>query len=309
MQSLPALPEDITAVVLPPSDGDGGSLVMPGGIGLLADALFYLGLLGASRALVPGTTIPGSGREGPGAAEVLAHPSMTPRQAVELAGRSGRFLLMDSSVMRRQDLSPLFSAPSREGSAAVIALSCSAGCGGLPVLTSPSGGILQSAGAGESTNSADSGLWLCSEGFHKLLPDGPLDAAGLIHALRGAGCGLAAEFCPGYTRRPNSPLTYLMACGEILEGRVIPWAGEVPGRDGILVEPDAEISDAASLNGFLWARESCSVGPWSTLCNCVLMPGSFVGEGCALRNAIVPEGCRVKSGTTAADRTPKVLGR
>lgn len=282
---------------------------MPGGIGLLDDALFYLGLLGVSRALVPGTTVPGSGLEVPWPAEVLARPSMTPRQALELAGGSGRFLLVDGGLMRRQDVSPLFSSHSRKGAAAVIALSCSTGCGGLPVLTSPAGGILQSAGAGESTNAADSGLWLCSEGFHKLLPDGPLDAGVLIPALCSAGFGLAAEFCPGYTRRPNSPLTYLMACGEILEGRVIPWAGEVPGRDGVLVEPGAEISDNASLDGFLWAREGCSVGPWSTLCNCVLMPGSFVGEGCALRNAIVPRGCRVKSGTTAADRTPKVLGR
>jgi hypothetical protein len=309
MRSLPALPEDITAIVLPTADEDGGSLVMPGGIGLLDDALFYLGLLGASRALIPGSTVPGSCRERPGATEVLVYPSMTPRQAVELAGGSGRFLLMDSSVIRRQDVSPLFSAPPRKGASAVTALSCSAGCGGLPVLTSPSGGIMQSAGAGESTNAAVSGIWLCSEGFHKILPDGPLDAGGFIRALHGAGCGLAAEFCPGYTRLPNSPLTYLMACGEILEGQVFPWAGEVPGRDGLLVEPGASISDTASLKGFLWAREGCSVGPWSTLFNCVLMPGSIIGEGCTLRNAIVLEGCRVKSGTTAADRTPKVLGR
>jgi hypothetical protein len=294
-------------VVLPPPDVPGADGILPGGVGLLDDAFFYLGLLGVRRMLVPGVR-PDSLQNVPAGASILAEPAMTAREASALAAGTGRFLLMDSGVVRRQDVRALLQTPP-SGTSAMIALSSAAQCGGLPLLTSPEGRVTGTDSPGEATNAADSGLWLCDPAMAAMMPEGRLEMRRLLIDLVAAGESLAAEFCEGYTRRPGTPIQYLMACGDVLQGRLQPWSGMIPADGGVLLEDGAEISATVRVSGFLWARRGSRVAHGSALENVVLMPRSSVGEGCDLRNALVPAGFCVRSGTISADRAPKVLGR
>jgi len=226
----------------------------------------------------------------------------------ESAAAGEPFLLVDSSVIRRQDPSPLFRTAAA-GAAAVVALSSQATCGGRSLWTLPDGAVLHDDHASGRSNTADSGMWLVRPGLSRLLPlDRPAGIAAIYDALGALGAGLAAEFCPGYTRRPGPGTAYLSACGEILSGMARPWSRALP-RTGVLVEPGAILPDSAAVRGFLWARSGSTIGEGVLLENCVLMPGCDVGERCSLRNSLVTEGARVRSGTEAMDKTPKMFGR
>jgi hypothetical protein len=308
MPSRTNLPADTAAVVLAPSSETGG-LALPGGCDLLHDCLFFLDSIGVSRAYIPGMDLRRDREPFGNGIELEAGIALEPAVASGLAGSAGPFLLVDAGILRRQDPSPLFRAIER-GATAAIALSGSVSCGGRALQTSPEGIILETGRASDTTNSADSGMWLCAPGFPEQVPSCWGEGTeGLLKALLRSGNRLAAEFCPGYTRRPGTAIQYLAACGEILTGQADPWCRELQRIDGILVEPGACIPEETAIRGFLWATEGSSVGRGTTLENCVLLPGSKVGEGCSLRNALVPGGHSVRAGTSAADRTPKVLGR
>jgi hypothetical protein len=144
-----------------------------------------------------------------------------------------------------------------------------------------------------ATNICFSGLaWIGGGEFD---PDHPADT-----------CGATGFLLPGYWKALNGRENFMLACHDILKGRVKPWPHLLVPSGGRVLFSD--LPKSCLVKGILWVGEDCTVEDDCVFENCVIMNGASVGRGAELRNCLVLPGSRVPSGTKRTDKYLTMLG-
>ena len=123
------------------------------------------------------------------------------------------------------------------------------------------------------------------------------------------GKGLYGFPSQGYWLDIGSPERYLQGTFDIIEGNVHTAVAERMGGDWLAVADGAEVrgrvippavlergvrvGDGAHVGSLVVLAEDVSVGPSCIVERAVILKGSEIEEGCALRDCIVAAGCRI----------------
>jgi mannose-1-phosphate guanylyltransferase len=127
------------------------------------------------------------------------------------------------------------------------------------------------------------------------------------------GKGLYGFPSQSYWLDIGSPERYLQGTFDIIEGNVRSAVAERLGDDWLAVDPGAEVrgrvippavlergvhvGEGAHVGSLVVLGEDVYVGAGSTVERAVILKGSHIEEGCALRDCIVAAGCRVGART------------
>ncbi|MBN2587289.1 MAG: NDP-sugar synthase [Candidatus Fermentibacteraceae bacterium] len=292
-------------------------LVRVAGCTLLVDLLHHLAAQGVDRAVVNGSW----------KAEMLKtwlEETRLPLETIfqnegEPLGTAGgvrralphlgeQFLVVYGDNLTRQPVAPLLELHGRTGAEVTVSLSPT----GEPsskgiVLTDPEGLVTcfreKPPDEVAESNLGNSGIYICRASVVNDLEDGEFCDFGhdLFPRMLREGRKIAADTTGGYIRDIGTVRSYLLACHDILSGRVVPYR-LVPGMtEGMLIENDQSYEDIA-IRGTYWAEKGCAVGKGCQLENCVVLSGARVGPGCRLRNTLVLPGSSVPEGTVADDK-------
>lgn len=297
-------------------------LVRIAGCSLLLDTLHHLAGQGVERVVINGSWLNRILREWlentPLPLETIFQPETEPlgtaggvRRALPHLGE--RFLVVYGDNLSRQEFTPLVDLQYRTGAEVAMALSPT----GQPsrkgiVLTDPYGTVTafreKPPDEVAESNLANSGLYYCLASAIEGLEDGEFCDFGhdLFPRMLEQGRKLAADTTGGYTRDIGTWKDYLLACHDVLSGRVRPYAPDAVPDEGILVENGQSLRGTV-LNGTLWAEAGSSIGEGCILENCVLLSNASVGRECSLRNTLVMPGSSVPDGTVADDKYLKVF--
>ncbi len=138
-------------------------------------------------------------------------------------------------------------------------------------------------------------------------PRGEIEVPSAIGAMLARGRRIRAHTIRGgYWSDVARPGTAIDVSGRIIRGAT---------RAGVLIHPTASIAPGAKLVSPVFVGAQARVGAGrlgpnvtimdgahladdTALCNCMVLPCARVGEGCALRWAVVEEGASVPAGTT-----------
>lgn len=233
------------------------------------------------------------------------------RKALPFLGEE--FLVVYGDNLTRQPVAPLLKLHSRLDSEVTIALSPT----GEPsskgiVLTEPDGRIShfreKPPNDVAESNLANSGLYVCRRSAVLHLNEGDFSDFGndVFPLLLKEGRILAADTPGGYTRDIGTGVSYLIACHDVLSGRLTPYANNGNIRNGQLIE-NSQTYDDIELKGTIWAEKGSMISKGCSLENCVILSGSTIGRNCALKNTLVMPGTEVREGTIADDKYLKVF--
>ncbi len=233
------------------------------------------------------------------------------REALPLLGEE--FLVVYGDNLTRQPAAPLMELHRRLHSEVTIALAPT----GEPsskgiVLTDPDGRIShfreKPPDEVAESNLANSGLYICRNSAVAHLQKGEFSDFGMnvFPKLLREGRVLAADTPGGYTRDIGTGKSYLLACHDILSGRLIPYTGMGNIKNGILIE-NIQSYDDIELKGTFWAEKEASISKGCSLENCVVLSGAVIGTDCALKNTLVMPRTEIPERTIADDKYLKVF--
>lgn len=233
------------------------------------------------------------------------------RKALPLLGEE--FLVVYGDNLTRQPVAPLLKLHSRLDSEVTIALAPT----GEPsskgiVLTEPDGKVLnfreKPPNEVAMSNLANSGLYVCRRSAVEHLREGDFSDFGndVFSLLLKEGRIIAADSPGGYTRDIGTGNSYLIACHDVLSGRLTPYANNGNIRNGKLIE-NSQTYDDIELKGTIWVEEGSLISKGCTLENCVILSGSTIGWNCALKNSLVMPETEIPEGTIADDKYLKVF--
>ncbi len=233
------------------------------------------------------------------------------RKALPFLGEE--FLVVYGDNLTRQPVSPLMELHRRLDSEVTIALSPT----GEPstkgiVLTDPDGRVrcFREKPPDEiaESNLANSGLYICRKSAVEHLHEGEFSDFGMnvFPMLLSEKRVLAADTPGGYTSDIGTGKSYLLACHEILSGRVIPYEDSDNIKNGILIENDQSY-DEIELKGTFWAEKGALISEGCSLENCVVLSGAVIDRNCTLKNCLVMPGTAVPECTIADDKYLKVF--
>lgn len=292
-------------------------LVRVAGFTLLLDTLHHLSRQGVRRAVINASWLGHRLREWLDATPL---PLETVFQHEEeplgtaggvkraLAHLGDRFVVVYGDNLSRQPFAPLVRIQEETGAELVMALSPT----GQPsskgiVLTGPDGSVTafreKPPDEVAESNLANSGLYFCLSSAIEDLEEGEYCDFGLdlFPRMLRENRLIKADTTGGYTRDIGTWRDYLLACHEVLSGRVRPYSREAVPNNGMLLENDQSYS-GISLRGTIWTQAGSRVGEGCVLENCVVLEGAVVGRDCWLMNTLVLPGSRVPDGTAADDK-------
>jgi NDP-sugar pyrophosphorylase family protein len=223
------------------------------------------------------------------------------------------FLVVYGDNLTRQPVAPLLELHRKLGSEVTIALAPT----GEPsskgiVLTGPDAVITcfreKPPDEIAESNLANSGLYVCRRSAVEHLSEGSFSDFGtdIFPRLLMENRILAAETPGGYTRDIGTGKSYLLACHDVLSGRLTPYEGRGSIENGRLIENCQSYKDI-ELKGTFWAEKGSIIHEGCVLTNCVVLSGSEIGRGSSLKNTLVMPGSRIPEGTTADDKYLKVF--
>jgi len=223
-----------------------------------------------------------------------------------------QFLVLYGDNLTRQPVAHLMELHRRLDSEVTIALSPT----GEPsskgiVLTEPDGRVssFREKPPNEiaESNLANSGLYICRRSAVEHLHEGEFSDFGMdvFPMLLNEGRVITADTPGGYTRDIGTVKSYLMACHEVLSGRLIPYTCIGNIVNGILIENDQSYDDI-ELKGTFWAESGALISKGCSLENCVVLSGAVIGSNCTLKNTLVMPGTEILEGTIANDKYLKV---
>ncbi len=138
-------------------------------------------------------------------------------------------------------------------------------------------------------------------------PRGEIEVPSAIGAMLESGAHIRAHMIRGgYWSDVARPATAIDVSGRIIRGAT---------RSGVLLHPTASIAPEAKLTPPVYVGPDARVGAvrlgpnatimdaadvrdGASLCDCMVLPGARVGEGCGLRWAVVEEDAKVPAGTS-----------
>lgn len=228
------------------------------------------------------------------------------RRALPLLG--DEFLVVYGDNLSRQPLLPLFDLHTRLNSEVTIALSPT----GDPsskgiVITGPDGRISRFREKPPpelaESNMANSGIYICRSSAVSHIEDGSFSDFGLdvFPGLLEEGRTLAADTPGGYTRDIGSLESYLIACHDVLSGRIHVNVKPDAVNNGIMIENNQSYNEI-EIKGTLWVQKGAVIESGCSLENCVILSGAIVRHNSALRNTLVLPDSDVDEGTTAIDK-------
>ncbi|NOQ21537.1 MAG: NTP transferase domain-containing protein [Candidatus Aegiribacteria sp.] len=233
------------------------------------------------------------------------------RKALPYLGEE--FLVVYGDNLTRQPVAPLIELHRRLDSEITIALAPT----GEPsskgiVLTEPDGRISyfreKPPDEVAESNLANSGLYICRKSAVEHLNEGEFSDFGknVFPMLLNEGRVLAADTPGGYTRDIGTGKSYLIACHDVLSGRLTPYTGNGNIKNGILIE-NTQSYDDIELKSTFWAEKGARISKGCSLENCVVLSGAVIGADCALKNSLVMPGTEVPECTIADDKYLKVF--
>ena len=233
------------------------------------------------------------------------------RKALQFLGEE--FLVVYGDNLTRQPLAPLSKLHSSLNSEVTIALAPT----GDPsskgiVLTEPDGRVssFREKPPDEiaESNLANSGIYICRKSAVEHLNEEEFSDFGkdVFPMLLKEGRILAADTPGGYTRDIGTWKSYLLACHDILSGKLTPYASGNGIRNGKLLE-NSQSYEGIRLKGTVWVENKSRISKGCSLENCVVLSGSYIGKNCALKNTLVMPETEVPEGTTANDKYLKVF--
>ncbi len=219
-----------------------------------------------------------------------------------------QFLVVYGDNLTRQPVAPLLELHRRTGAEVTISLSPT----GEPsskgiVLTDPEGLVTcfreKPPDEVAESNLGNSGIYVCRDSVVNDLEDGEFCDFGhdLFPRMLHEGRKIAADTTGGYIRDIGTVRSYLLACHDILSGKVVPYQPDPGMTEGRLIENDQSYEGIA-IRGTFWAEEGSSVGTGCQLENCVVLSGAMVGPGCRLKNTLVLPGSAVPDATVEDDK-------
>jgi len=233
------------------------------------------------------------------------------RVALPLLGNE--FFVVYGDNLTRQPLSPLIELHNRLDSEVTIALSPT----GEPsskgiVLTTPDGRVssFREKPPDEiaESNLANSGIYICRKSAVEHIDSGEFSDFGndVFPRLLEEDRIMAADTPGGHTRDVGSGTSYLLACHDVLSGRLSPYDDISGIRNGKLLENDQHY-DGIELKGTIWTEAGSHISKGCTLENCVVLSGASIGCSSRLKNTLVMPGAEVPEGTIADDKYLKVF--
>ncbi len=233
------------------------------------------------------------------------------REALPSLGEE--FLVVYGDNLTRQPVAPLMELHRRLDSEVTIALAPT----GEPsskgiVLTEPDGMVScfreKPPDEVAESNLANSGLYICRRSAVEHLYEGEISDFGMdvFPMLLDEGRVLAADTPGGYTRDIGTGKSYLIACHDVLSGRLLPYVGNGNIKNGILIE-NSQSYDDIELKGTFWAEKGALILKGCSLENCVVLSGAVIGSNCALKNTLVMPGTEIPECTVTDDKYLKVF--
>ena len=233
------------------------------------------------------------------------------RKALPILGEE--FLVVYGDNLTRQPVAPLMDLHRRLDSEVTIALAPT----GEPsskgiVLAEPDGRVSyfreKPPDEVAESNLANSGLYICRYSAVEHLHEGEFSDFGMniFPKLLKEGRVLAADTPGGYTRDIGTGKSYLIACHDVLSGRLTPYAGNGNIMNGKLIE-NTQSYDNIELKGTFWAEKGAYISEGCSLENCVVLSGAVIGTDCALKNVLVMPRSKITKQTIADDKYLKVF--
>ena len=233
------------------------------------------------------------------------------RKALPMLG--DRFLVVYGDNLSRQPVAPLVKKHIELSAEVTVALSPTGRPSGKGiVLTAPDGRITsfreKPPDETAESNLANSGLYVCSRtAVEDLEEDRFCDfGSSLFPEMLQSGRTLAAEFPGGYTRDIGTLKSFLLACHDVLSGKVRPLE-PVSGLSGGRLIQSRQSWENIRLRGTFWAERNSEVKSGCVLENCVVMESASVQWNCSLKNTLVLPGSTVPEGTEADDKYLKIF--
>ncbi|MCK5116555.1 MAG: NDP-sugar synthase [Candidatus Aegiribacteria sp.] len=223
------------------------------------------------------------------------------------------FLVVYGDTLTRQPVAPLMELHRRLDSEVTIALAPT----GEPsskgiVLTEPDGTVsyFREKPPDEiaESNLANSGLYICRYSAVEHLREGEFSDFGMniFPKLLNEGRVLAADTPGGYTRDIGTGKSYLIACHDVLSGRLTSYACTGNIMNGMLIE-NTQSYDNIELKGTFWAEKGANISEGCSLENCVVLSDAVIGTDCALKNVLVMPRSKIPKRTIADDKYLKVF--
>jgi mannose-1-phosphate guanylyltransferase len=208
-----------------------------------------------------------------------------------------RFLALNGDVLTDLDLSALLHAHDERRAAATIGLH--------PVEDSSAFGLVRSGRDGEvleflektgerTPGEVNAGMYVLERSALDLIPPGENVSIEREVFPRLVGEGLHGLRLDGYWMDIGTPQRYLQGSWDILEGRV--ETRVEPSSPGVLVDPDAEVSDGATVGPRAVIGPNCRVGAGAEVRESVLLDGCAVGENARVVGSILARGVEVAAG-------------
>lgn len=297
-------------------------LVRVAGWTLLEDLLHHLAGQGVEKAVVNGSWKAEMLREWLAQTDLplrtVFQPEAEPlgtagavRRALPHLGEE--FLVVYGDNLTRQPVKPLLELHGKTGAEVTISLTPT----GEPstkgiVLSDPRGLVTcfreKPPNELAESNLANSGIYVCRDSVVRDLEDGEFCDFGhtLFPNMLESGRRIAADTTGGYIRDIGTSESYLLACHDVLSGRVAPYLAEPVFREGRLIE-NRQSYRGIAITGTFWAEEGSKIGEGCHLENCVVLSGAVVEPGCRLKNTLVLPGSRVPGGTESDDKYLRVF--
>ncbi len=284
---------------------------------LLHDTLLHLASLGVTEAVVNGSWkadmirdfMVGSDLPLETVFQLEEQPLGTAgavRRALPLLG--DEFLVVYGDNLTRQPILPLIELHSRLNSEVTIALSPTGDPSGKGiVITDPDGRVSRFREKPPpelaESNMANSGIYICRSSAVSHIEDGSFSDFGfdVFPRLLEEGRTLAADTPGGYTRDIGCLEDYLIACHDVLSGKIHLNVKPDGMNNGILIENSQSFGEI-EIKGTLWVQEGATIESGCSLENCVILSGAKVRHNSALKNTLVLPDSDVDEGTVAIDK-------
>ncbi|MEX0973069.1 MAG: NDP-sugar synthase [Solirubrobacterales bacterium] len=211
------------------------------------------------------------------------------------------FLALNGDVLTDLDLAALLRGHREAGARATIGLH--------PVEDSAAFGLVHSGEGGEvleflektgerKPGEVNAGMYVLERSLLDLIPAGEKVSIERDVFPRLAGEGLHGVLLDGYWVDIGTPRRYLQASWDILEGRVATRVE--PTGHGVLVDPGAEVSEAAKLGPRAVVGPDCRVAGGAEVRGSVLLDGCTVGENARVLDSILASGTEIVAGAKVA---------
>ncbi len=212
-----------------------------------------------------------------------------------------RFLALNGDVLTDLDLTALSRAHEEWGATATIGLHPVEDSSAFGLVHSDEGGavleFLEKTGE-RKPGEVNAGMYVLQRSVLNLIPPGENVSIERDVFPRLVGNGLHGLLLDGYWVDIGTPERYLQASWDILEDRV--QTRVEPSGPDVLVDPGAEVSEAATLGPRAVVGPGCRIGAGAVVTGSVLLEGASVGENARVVDSILSPRAEVPAGAEVA---------